>query len=60
MLIGYGRVSTAAQNPAHQADALARAGVAARDIHIGTVSGRKRPAPSSTLCCSFCARATPW
>src|SRR5690348_17272346 len=39
MLIGYGRVSTAEQNPAHQIDALTRAGVAERDIHIDTASG---------------------
>lgn len=49
MLIGYGRVSTADQNPAHQADALARAGVAARDIHIDTVSGAKTSRPELDL-----------
>jgi DNA invertase Pin-like site-specific DNA recombinase len=32
MLIGYARVSTAEQNPAHQVDALIRAGVATADI----------------------------
>ena len=49
MLIGYGRVSTADQNPAHQADALARAGVAARDIHIDTASGAKTSRPELDL-----------
>jgi DNA invertase Pin-like site-specific DNA recombinase len=49
MLIGYGRVSTADQNPAHQADALAGAGVAARDIHIDTASGAKTSRPELDL-----------
>ena len=55
MLIGYGRVSTADQNPAHQADALARAGVAARDIHIDTASGEDVAAEVGIWCCSCCA-----
>ena len=49
MLIGYARVSTAEQNPAHQADALARAGVAERDIHIDTASGAKASRPELDL-----------
>lgn len=49
MLIGYGRVSTAEQNPDHQADALARAGVAERDIHLDTASGAKASRPKLDL-----------
>lgn len=49
MLIGYGRVSTADQNPAHQVDALARAGVAECDIHIDTASGAKASRPKLDL-----------
>ncbi|HLK00392.1 MAG TPA: recombinase family protein [Streptosporangiaceae bacterium] len=49
MLIGYGRVSTAEQNPAHQVDALTRAGVAERDIHIDTASGAKSSRPKLDL-----------
>jgi len=39
MLVGYARVSTAEQNPDHQTDALARAGVARDDIHVDHASG---------------------
>ncbi|MEQ7005721.1 recombinase family protein [Actinopolymorpha sp. B17G11] len=49
MLIGYGRVSTADQNPAHQIDALQRAGVAPADIHIDTASGAKSSRPMLDL-----------
>jgi DNA invertase Pin-like site-specific DNA recombinase len=49
MLIGYGRVSTAEQNPAHQVDALARAGCAERDIYIDTASGAKSSRPKLDL-----------
>jgi DNA invertase Pin-like site-specific DNA recombinase len=49
MLIGYGRVSTAEQNPAHQIDALARAGCAERDIYIDTASGAKSSRPKLDL-----------
>jgi len=49
MLIGYGRVSTAEQNPAHQVDVLTRAGVAERDIHIDTASGAKSSRPKLDL-----------
>jgi DNA invertase Pin-like site-specific DNA recombinase len=49
MLIGYGRVSTADQNPAHQVDALTRAGIAERDIHIDTASGAKASRPKLDL-----------
>jgi DNA invertase Pin-like site-specific DNA recombinase len=53
MLIGYGRVSTAAQNPAHQVDALTRAGVAERDIHLDTASGAKASRPKLDLVLQF-------
>ncbi|MFI2234507.1 MULTISPECIES: recombinase family protein [Actinomycetes] len=49
MLIGYGRVSTAEQNPAHQIDALLRAGVAEPDVHIDTASGAKASRPKLDL-----------
>lgn len=49
MLIGYGRVSTAEQNPAHQIDALTRAGVAPGDIHLDTASGAKASRPKLDL-----------
>jgi DNA invertase Pin-like site-specific DNA recombinase len=45
MLIGYGRVSTAEQNPAHQVDALRRAGVAPDDVYIDIASGAKSSRP---------------
>lgn len=46
VLIGYARVSTAEQNPAHQVDALARAGVAAGEIYVDTASGTKLSMPT--------------
>lgn len=49
MLIGYARVSTAEQNPAHQVDALVRAGVAADDIYVDTASGAKASKPQLDL-----------
>ena len=49
MLIGYARVSTAEQNPAHQVDALVRAGVAGSDIYIDTASGAKASRPQLDL-----------
>ncbi|HKS46222.1 MAG TPA: recombinase family protein, partial [Amycolatopsis sp.] len=49
MLIGYGRVSTAEQNPAHQIDALTRAGVEPNDIHIDSASGAKASRPKLDL-----------
>ena len=49
MLIGYARVSTADQNPAHQIDALLRAGVAEGDIHADTASGAKASRPNLDL-----------
>lgn len=45
MLIGYARVSTGDQNPAHQIDALTRSGVANDDIHIDHASGAKASRP---------------
>jgi DNA invertase Pin-like site-specific DNA recombinase len=45
MLIGYGRVSTAEQNPAHQVDALRRAGVASEDVYLDIASGAKSSRP---------------
>ena len=49
MLVGYARVSTAEQNPAHQADALNRAGVAPADIHTDIASGAKASRPQLDL-----------
>ncbi|WP_261562606.1 recombinase family protein [Frankia tisae] len=49
MLIGYARVSTADQNPDHQVDALLRAGVAERDIHLDIASGAKATRPKFDL-----------
>jgi DNA invertase Pin-like site-specific DNA recombinase len=49
VLIGYARVSTAEQNPAHQIDALTRAGVAAQDVHVDYASGAKASRPQLDL-----------
>lgn len=49
MLIGYARVSTPEQNPAHQVDALLRAGVAERDIHVDVAGGAKASRPKFDL-----------
>ena len=49
MLIGYGRVSTADQNPAHQIDALRRAGVDPDRIYLDTASGAKASRPKWDL-----------
>jgi len=49
VLIGYARVSTAEQNPAHQVDALTRAGVAAADIYLDHASGAKATRPQLDL-----------
>ncbi len=49
MLVGYARVSTAEQNPDHQTDALARAGVARGDIHVDHASGTKASRPKLDL-----------
>jgi len=49
MLVGYARVSTAEQNPDHQTDALARAGVARGDIHVDHASGAKASRPKLDL-----------
>lgn len=45
MLFGYARVSTADQNPEHQVDALARAGVDAKNIYVDRASGAKASRP---------------
>ncbi|MDN5547818.1 MAG: recombinase family protein [Rhodococcus sp. (in: high G+C Gram-positive bacteria)] len=45
MLFGYARVSSAEQNPAHQVDALVRAGVEAENIHLDHAGGAKAPRP---------------
>ncbi len=45
MLLGYARVSTSDQNPDHQVDALRRAGVAERHIHLDIASGAKASRP---------------
>lgn len=47
--MGYARVSTAEQNPAHQVDALTRAGVAAQDVYLDYVSGAKATRPQLDL-----------
>jgi hypothetical protein len=49
MLIGYARVSTAEQNPAHQVDALVRGGVAPDDVHLDHASGAKASRPQLDL-----------
>ncbi|MEV0357606.1 recombinase family protein [Nocardia sp. NPDC050697] len=49
MLIGYGPVSTAEQRADHQRDALIRAGVAERDVHIDVASGAKATRPQLDL-----------
>jgi DNA invertase Pin-like site-specific DNA recombinase len=45
ILFGYARVSTADQNPAHQIDALLRAGVAEDNVHLDRASGAKASRP---------------
>ena len=45
MLFGYARISTADQNPAHQIDALLRAGVEREHIYLDTASGAKASRP---------------
>ncbi|KZL30487.1 MULTISPECIES: recombinase family protein [Rhodococcus] len=45
MLFGYARVSSADQNPAHQIDALVRAGIDAANIHTDHASGAKASRP---------------
>ncbi len=45
MLLGYARVSTGDQNPDHQIDALARAGVDPANIHLDRASGAKASRP---------------
>ena len=49
MLLGYARVSTADQNPDHQVDALRRAGVDDRHIHVDVASGAKASRPRFDL-----------
>ena len=45
MLFGYARVSGADQNPAHQIDALVRAGIDAANIHTDHAGGAKASRP---------------
>ena len=45
VLLGYARVSTGDQNPDHQTDALARAGVAPGDVYLDHASGAKTSRP---------------
>lgn len=45
MLFGYARVSSADQNPAHQVDALALAGVEVENIHVDHAGGAKASRP---------------
>ncbi len=49
MLIGYARVSTPGQNPAHQVDALRRVGVAERDVYLDVASGARARRPQLDL-----------
>lgn len=49
MLLGYARVSTSDQNPDHQVDALRRAGVEDRHIHVDVASGAKASRPRFDL-----------
>ncbi|WP_160093653.1 recombinase family protein [Rhodococcus sp. T7] len=49
MLIGYVRVSTADQNTDHQVDALRKAGVDAKNIHIERAGGAKATRPQLDL-----------
>jgi DNA invertase Pin-like site-specific DNA recombinase len=49
VLVGYARVSTPDQNPDHQIDALARADVEVRDIHLDIASGAKASRPKFDL-----------
>src|SRR5664279_2622997 len=49
MLIGYARVSTLEQNADHQVDALVRAGVAERNVHVDVATGAKASRPQLDL-----------
>lgn len=49
MLIGYARTSTPDQNPAHQVDALKRAGVDEHEIYVDVSSGAKASRPNFDL-----------
>jgi DNA invertase Pin-like site-specific DNA recombinase len=49
MLIGYARTSTVEQNADHQVDALVRAGIAERDVHVDVASGAKASRPELDL-----------
>lgn len=49
MLLGYARVSTSDQNPDHQVEALRRAGVEERHIHVDVASGAKASRPKLDL-----------
>jgi len=60
MLLGYARVSTAAQNPDHQTDALIRVGVAAAAIYLAHASGAKASRPQLDQSSGTSAPATPW
>lgn len=49
MLLGYARVSTDEQNPAHQFDALTRSGVAPDGVYLDRASGAKASRPQLDL-----------
>ncbi|MGW1728094.1 recombinase family protein [Streptomyces sp. NPDC002306] len=49
ILIGQARTSTADQNPDHQFDALQRAGVEEKNIHVETAGGAKTSRPKLGL-----------
>ena len=64
-LFGYARVAnadqnSADQNPAHQTDALVRAGIDAANTHTDHAGGAKTSRPQLDMVLGDCAAATPW
>jgi len=57
MLVGYGRVSTADQNPALQEDVLRAAGC--EKLYIETVSSGKRDRPQLAAALDYVLPVTP-
>jgi len=60
MLVGYARVSTAEQDPDHQTDALARAGVTQTISMLITPAARRPPGRSWIWCCGYSATGMCW